>query len=580
MSAAKTLVQILNRDVLRMLADGRSFERGENYWLDGWVRSITWDGGRVIAKVIGTDDYRVELWVEDDELEYSCTCPVNDDGSFCKHCVAVGLKLLAEKKHLNVKVEQSGVTMDDVRIYLGGLAKEALVEVIIRQAKDDDNLRDRLLMKAAGHRDAGIDLSAFRNALHNAVDTGGYIHYREMYAYTQGIHRVIDSIDELLDEGHASEVIELIESALEMVEEAARGVDDSDGEMGGIFCRLQEMHLAACEQAKPDPEELVRRLFKWEMDSDYDIFMGAAEDYASVLGEKGLAVYRQLAEDEWSKIRPLSPGEEDDEKYGRRFRITKMMESLASQSGDIETQVQVMSRDLSMAYDFLQIAKLYESNGLRDKSLEWAEKGVAAFPCKTDSRLREFLAEEYHRRGRHDDAMALIWAEFQESPMLSNYKQLKTHADRSQKWAVWRDKALQLLRDELEKEKLESRKDRYWYHQPDASTLVEIFLWEKDAERAWEEAKRDGCHDDLWLKLAAIREKSHPEDALGVYKPYVEPAIEHGNYEGAVSFLGKVRELLLALSREEEFADYLLHIRITWKRKRNMMKLLAAAKWD
>ncbi len=30
-------------------------------------------------------------------------------------------------------------------------------------------------------------------------------------------------------------------------------VDDSDGEMGGVLGRLQEVHLAACEAARPDP---------------------------------------------------------------------------------------------------------------------------------------------------------------------------------------------------------------------------------------------------------------------------------------------------------------------------------------
>lgn len=575
-------MQILNRNVLRRLAGDRSFERGEDYWLSGRVRSVTWDGGAVVARVVGTDDYRVELWLEDDELDYSCTCPVNDDGSFCKHCVAVSLKLLAEEHNPHAEAKQTAVTMDDVRTYLRGLAKDVLVNMIVQQAKDNDQLRDRLLMKTASHRDAGIELSAFRNALRNAVDTGGYIHYRKMYAYTQGIQMVVDSIEELLDEGHAVEVIDLTESALEMVEQAARSVDDSDGGMGEALSRLQDIHLSACGHARPDPEELAKRLFEWELENDYDIFSGAAQIYADVLGEKGLAAYRQLAEDEWAKVRPLSPGEKDDEEYGRRFRITYMMESLASQTGDIEAQVKVMSRDLSMAYDFLKIAKLYKSNGLSDKALEWAEKGISAFPIETDSRLREFLAEEYHCRKRHDEAMALIWAEFQESPTLSNYQKLKTHADQAKQWTAWRDKALSFLKDKLEGEKQERKSNRFWHYQPDASELVEIFLWERDAEKAWEEAKCHGCSDRLWLRLAAIREKTHPEDAIDIYKRRIEPAIEHGNgsYEYAVELLGKVRELMLALGHEEEFADYLMHIRINWKRKRNLMKLLDEAKWE
>lgn len=93
--AEETLMRILNRELLRRLAGGRAFGRGEDCWLRGRVKSITWDGEIVIADVSDADDYQSELWVEGGELKYSCTCPDNGKGAFCKHCVAVGLKLLA-----------------------------------------------------------------------------------------------------------------------------------------------------------------------------------------------------------------------------------------------------------------------------------------------------------------------------------------------------------------------------------------------------------------------------------------------------------------------------------------------------
>lgn len=44
------------------------------------------------------------------------------------------------------------------------------------------------------------------------------------------------------------------------------------------------------------------------------------------------------------------------------------------------------------------------------------------------------------------------------------------------------------------------------------STLVDIFLWEGDAARAWSEAKARGCRRDLWMTLAETREEHHPAD--------------------------------------------------------------------
>jgi hypothetical protein len=80
------------------------------------------------------------------------------------------------------------------------------------------------------------------------------------------------------------------------------------------------------------------------------------------------------------------------------------VESLARASGDVEKVAAVMSRDLSHAYSYLKIAEVYREARQHDQALLWAEKGLNAFP-ETDGRLREFAAEEDHRRRRHEDAM-------------------------------------------------------------------------------------------------------------------------------------------------------------------------------
>src|SRR5262245_50402490 len=276
-------------------------------------------------------------------------------------------------------------------------------------------------MKAAKNDAKGIDLVTYRRAIDEAVEVDEFVNYRSAYQYANGIEEVIDSVEELLKEGYADEVIELAEHALEAVEEAMGSVDDSDGNMGGILERLQDLHYRACKKAKPDPEALARRLFEWELRTDYDTFYGATEIYADVLGRKGLAVYRTLAEAEWAKVPALGPGRDDPEKYAKRFRITHIMETLAQQTGDVEAVVAVKNRDLSLAYHYLQIAEIYKNARKHDLAMEWAERGVKAFPERTDSRLRDFLAQEYHRRKRHDEAMALIWADFAESPILEEY---------------------------------------------------------------------------------------------------------------------------------------------------------------
>ena len=277
----------------------------------------------------------------------------------------------------------------------------------------------------------------------------------------------------------------------------------------------------------------------------------------------------------------LRPGHNDPEKYGKRFRITHIMETLARQTGDVEAVVAVKKRDLSLAYHYLQIAETYKDARKHDLALEWAERGVKAFPERTDSRLREFLAGEYHRRKRHDEAMALIWAEFAESPSLEQYRNLKAHAERIGQWKPWREKALGYLRSTSPAQRARVKKiDGPGITRRIIRISFRIFLWEKDEEAAWREAQEGGCSNDLWLELAAKRDKDHPEDALPIYQRQIEPTLDRKNneaYAETIGLLRKVRELMVRLERKDEFTDYLDKVRAAHKPKRNFMKLLERA---
>ncbi|MBN1460758.1 MAG: SWIM zinc finger family protein, partial [Armatimonadetes bacterium] len=544
------LDDLLSSDALLETAGERSFARGEEYFEDGRVDSLAEDEGVVSARVQGSENYEVRLWAEDGELESACTCPWAAEGNFCKHSVAVGLAWLARDKAVLKSKPAKGrtpakptLTQDDVRAMLKAEDKDHLVEMIMDQAANDRTLAERLLIKTARRQPGGTDIAAFRRVITDAFSTGGFVDWKGAGAYARRIHEAINGVEELLNDGHAAEAIELLEHALALCERALGQVDDSDGAVGEVRDRLLELHLQACSRARPEPKALARRLFDWEMKSDWDIFSGAARTYAEVLGPEGLAAYHKLAEPVWARLPALVPNDGRDSFAPRRYAITSIMETLADMSGDIEQRVAVRSRDLSNAYDFLQIAEIYRQAGQHDKAMEWAENGVKAFPERTDSRLREFLADEYHRRGKHEGAMALVWAEFSEDPGLDTYQRLKQHADRARQWPSWREDALTAIRERIAEAKSKRPRSGFgsWYR-ADHSDLVRIFLWEKDMEAAWQEAESGGCSDDLWMKLAAKREEEHPADAVAVYQRQVERIINGKNnsaYEEAVRLLRK-----------------------------------------
>jgi len=578
-----SLKSVLTHEMLQELAGGRSFARGEAYADDGRVSGLIEDGERVIAEVQGTHDYHVELWLDDDGLAYECDCPVGTGGVCCKHCVAVGLALLDEcardNEPLPSEASSTAVTMDDVRDYLRGLSPEALVEMMMEQVRQDAELREGLLLRIARSSSRGIDLQTYRKAIDRAIAVPDYVDYEDSYSYTSDAERVLDSLEDLLLDGHGEEALMLIEYAVPLLDRSVEQVDDSSGYLSSVIEQAQELHYKACAAAKPDPETLAKNLFTWMLENDYLTFDDAVERYAELIGESGLATYRALVEAEWARLPALVPRQTEASLSGNRRRITCMMESLAIASGDVDALVAIKSRDLSFPYTFLQIAVIYQEAGRHDEALEWAERGLRAFPERTDARLRQWLVEEYHRRSRHGEAMAILWQAFTEKPTLAPYQALSEYASRIGQWEGWRERAWTKLRAGAAK----MASQRYaWDTSAGYSELVRILLWEEREEEAWQEANAGGCADDLWMQLAALREAEYPEDAVKVYLHRIPPTLNRTNnesYDTAIDLLRKIQPIMSRLNRQAEFQQYVVDLRAEFKRKRNFIKLLDAGKW-
>ncbi len=559
------------------MAGSKYYSRGYDYFRVGYVKNLVELNDRITANVHGRQKYDVSLWPENGALEYSCSCPLGEVGEFCKHCVATGLKWLEQQKPDSGKTKKPKITAKDIEKFLLSQDKQYLIDTILELARYDGQLMHQLVVKTARAAAKGLDLDAYRSAIDFAVDIDYFADYFSMREYSQGIFDVISSIEDLFNEGYGKEVVELTEYFLAAVEQAMNEVDDYDGELSYILDTLQEMHFKACKIAKPDPETLARRLFEREVNSRGDAFYGAVETYADILGEKGLAVYRELATAEWEKFPKLGPKAKYSEINGKRYRITKIVEALAQKSGDVEELVNIKKRDLSSPYRYLQIAEIYRKARKRDLALQWAERGVKAFTDRPDPRLQEFLANEYHRVKRHEDAMKQIWDIFTRRANLEHYQLLKTHADKTKAWQEWREKALSFIRDEIRKQ----RKKKLWYCM-DNSVLVEIFLWEKDIESALTEARNGGCSEYLWYQLAVKLAPTKPAESINIYKSLVEPTLKMTNkkaYLETVKLLKEINRLMVETGKKEEFSNYLETIRAAHKRKRNFMKYLNRTKW-
>jgi len=154
---------------LRELAGVKSYERGEGYYEQGAVRSLVTHAGKLAARVEGTEDYTVVLWLEGGALRSSCSCPMGEREEFCKHCVATALTYVEVASSPATTDDEDDAdedfdedddylydakpklqTLDDAQRYLTACRKEQLVELLLDVALESDEWRARLKRAARG----------------------------------------------------------------------------------------------------------------------------------------------------------------------------------------------------------------------------------------------------------------------------------------------------------------------------------------------------------------------------------------------------------------------------------------------
>ncbi|MGD0961545.1 MAG: DUF6880 family protein, partial [Methylomonas sp.] len=405
-----------------------------------------------------------------------------------------------------------------IRACLLKQSAEYLVEQLMNQIQRDDILFRSLYLKA--ERASGLleDAASFRVAIDRAVRIDDFIGWREAGDFASGLHDIVNSLEELMSPAFAGDLVGLAEYFIIRLDKSLESVDDSNGEVGEVLRRLEDLHIKACMLAKPEPLELAERLFHYEMTLSFDSFHDSLNKYRDVLGENGCAHFRVLAEKQWEAIKPVNADNKNrihDE--CSRFRITHIMETLARMSGDIDALVAVKSRDLSMPYSYLAIAEIFQKAGQTELALEWAENGLKDFPGFQDDRLRDFLAAGYINRGRMAEAEQLVWVQFEEKPGLAQFCKLHDLGKKLGNWAALRERALASLESAVV---MKAATINRWHPQPtppDWSERIEIALWENDLETAWQYSQKGGCNKIILLTLAGKLEIHHPDNAATLY---------------------------------------------------------------
>ncbi len=539
---------------LRKLAGNASFQRGEDYFRHGAVTLLSVEPGRVLAAVAGTEEYRTELRLRRDGIAGSCSCRAFEDWGFCKHLVAVGLAANAAGGD-----EEPVGPLPRIRKHLEGLGTPALVAMIVEVAERDPQLRQRLELAStlSGGDDKTVE-SRLRKAITTATRTGEYVSYYEASGWADGVREALEALEGVARTRPAV-AVKLASYAMERIEKAVEGIDDSDGHCTGLMQQARDIHRDACLAAKPEPVALARDLFAREVEGDYDTFRGSVTAYADALGEAGLAEYRRLASEAWKKLPPRNRRGDYTTDYSR---LAEILDFFAGREGDVEAQIAIRTKDLSSQWSYLQLAEFCLAHSREEDALRRAEEGLWMFEDeRPDTRLVFFTAELLVKAGRSAEAEAHVWRTFEKAPSLEVYDRLRKLGG-----SPVRSRALALLENRIGKVGHTG-----WDHPADL--LLRILTGEEEYDAAWAVAHAHATSIGATEALARASEATHPKEALEVYASRVEDLVRRGTNPGYAEAAGLVERMATLRSGAEQ-ADYLARLKERHGRKRNFMKLL------
>lgn len=550
------------------------YERGVSYQRDRRVELTEAANSTVRAVVRGTIPYRVTLGVEADRADWSCTCPFGESGAVCKHVVAAVVTVLGGEPTLigapGVEPSRSAGAVD-LASYVDGLDHDELVRILLAQTETDWRLREQLRSRAAGVAGSPVDEQVWRQRIASAfAPYGDYVDYHQQSDWNHDVDEMLGAIGELIDT-HPAQAINLLEYAYDQANESIQWVDGSDGCHGVISSDIADLHLAACEAERPDPIGLAARLVGLELKTtDLDGFKRTAVTYLGVLGPVGLAEFRRLIEPLWDNLGNSEAG-------GRDYAIREAMLGYALASGDPDEMIRVRGRSLRLPGDYLEIVQSLAGANRAGEAIEWGQRGLVAMADRSWQLppLREAVAGLLREAGNVRSSVALFEDDYRRSPSLTAYRRLLDEAELVGERDTTREASIRFLRALMDAQPVATR------GRP-SDLLIEILLFDGQADDAWAVASEHDCVDGLWLSIAEARQDTHPLDAIPIYRRAALTAIDTKNnrgYDTAVAYLSKIRQCAQRADDLSLFTALIVDVRSTHKPKRNLMALLERKRW-
>ncbi len=233
-------------------------ERGIDYFIRNLVENVYVKDNIIEATVHGTEEYKVEIAKDNDEIrDLSCNCPYADGGSNCKHMAAVLFYLEDKENTLAGK---------DIGESIGKLVEEAdkiiIEDFLIDILKNDEKLLNKFKSKLQCDI-SPTDMKRYKNQVNiifrRYAGHHDFVDYKNARSFISELEEILDNdIQAMLDNNQPKEAFELTNYIF--IEVGNQDMDDSDGGTGEIAnncLQIWQEILYKCDV------KLKREIFNW-----------------------------------------------------------------------------------------------------------------------------------------------------------------------------------------------------------------------------------------------------------------------------------------------------------------------------
>lgn len=581
-------------------ANSSSFEKGYNYYQHGYVLEITQRGEQITAEVEGSgyQPYQVQVTVKENTIVTThCSCPY-DWGGYCKHIVAVLLHYIHEPD----AIEQQ----EPLATSLADLTAEQLKQLIIKVSTENLDFvraieRELHWSKMVPAKDevstpvvSQVDVTAVKRDIRMGMRNVGPKGYDDYYYYEEGgadeeLHQILAPYLEqtlaLLAAGGLDEagmlitaVMEAFCNNLDLIEEFyeyTEGEYDGDTDLDKVLTEVILSHDLTGDAR----QEWQRKVKGWQKTLGElkiaETAVAQGWDYAPLLSvlqgnitNKGVwADEAPWFADELAVIRLNLL-----ERQGRLQEAIYLAEAegqieryihLLVQTGQIEKAVKEATQHFRQAGQALALAKRLQEMGEETAALTIAEKGLTLEDSwqHDKGKLGQWLRDAAQVAGKKELALQAAQIAALSTHELADYAAVQQLAGNQ-----WETLQPQLL------DKIEAS---------DYSSAKLDILVEAGRLTAVMRAIDKNFHyatGDLLRMLAPTKDK-YPDWGIQKCKNLAEAIMnvgKSGEYDTAVTWLRRAKEIYLHHQRQTEWHNYLDGLLAQHGRKYKLVPMLQA----